>query len=315
MNNMNNQFLWCEKYRPMSISDCILPDAIKTPFMAIVQSGKLPNLLLSGPPGIGKTTVAKALCNELGASVYLINGSDEGRFLDTIRQKAKSFASTSSITSQQKVIIIDEADNTTNDVQLLLRASIEEFQNNCRFIFTCNYKNKIIPALQSRCSNIEFIIKGSDKVKLAKEFLIRLMMILDENSISYDRGVLVQIVQTYFPDWRRIINECQHYSSSGEINSGMLVSLTDSSVKTLTTLLKNKEYDKLRKWVFSNIDVDVQSVMRRLYDNCDTIMKPESIPSLVLLISKYQQTLNSVADREIHLLSFFTEVMVECNFN
>jgi DNA polymerase III delta prime subunit len=307
--------MWVEEYSPKTIEECILPQALKDPFLAIIQSNKFPNLLLSGPSGVGKTTVAKALCNEVGASVYLINGSDEGRFLDTIRNDVSAFASTSSITNKQKVIIIDEADNTTTDVQLLLRAKIEEFQNNCRFIFTCNYKNKIIPALQSRCSNIEFSIKGPEKVRLAKQFLTRLSNILDENSITYERSVLIEVIQTYFPDWRRILNECELYSSGGSIDTGILVNLSDSSVKTLVSLLKNKEYEKLRKWVFSNSDLDMQSIMRRLYDNCDSIMSKDSIPPLVLLIAKYQETLNVVADKEIHLLAFFTELMCECNFN
>lgn len=311
---MKNKSLWVDAYAPQTIEECILPKSIKEAFLAIVTTGKIPNLLLSGTSGIGKTATVNAMCKELGASVYFINGSDEGRFLDTIRQKAKSFASSSSLLGNQKVIFIDEADNTTNDVQLLLRACIEEFQNNCKFILTCNNKNKIIPALQSRCANIHFIIKGQEKVKLASQFLKRLSDILDENEVEYDKKVLVELVKTYFPDWRLTIHQCQLYSKTGKIDSGILSNIDDSSINSVISFMKNKKYDSLRKWVFSNLDLDPQMIMRKLYDNCDSFMSKDSIPSLILLIGKYQQTLPIVADKEIHLMAFFTEVMCECSF-
>jgi replication factor C small subunit len=308
------KYLWVEKYAPKTIEECILPAKIKAQFSALANEKKLPNLILSGPPGIGKTTIAKVLCDELDASIYFINGSDEGRFLDTIRQKAKAFASTASLGNRQKVIIIDEADNTTTDVQLLLRASIEEFQNNCKFIFTCNYKNKIIPALLSRCSNIEFVIKGIEKAELAIQFKKRLEHILHENDIEYDKKVIVEIIKNYFPDWRRILNECQQFSTSGKIDSSILVNLDESSVDKIVGLLKSKKYDDIRKWVFSNVDLDFQIILRRLFDDSDKFLEKTSIPSLVLLIAKYQESVNRVADKEIHLLAFFTEMMIECEF-
>ena len=239
-----SDFIWVEKYRPQQIDECILPDHIKKTFQDFVDQGEIPNMLLSGPPGIGKTTVAKALCKQLGVDYYVINGSDEGRFLDTVRNNAKNFASTVSLTSQSKhkVIIIDEADNTTSDVQLLLRASIEEFSGNCRFIFTCNYKNKIIEPLHSRCSVVEFSIKGKEKVKIAGLFFKRLQQILDLEKISYDPPVLAEIINKHFPDWRRVLNECQRYSVSGKIDSGILATFSDVAVNDLIKNLKEKNF-------------------------------------------------------------------------
>ena len=227
-----SDFIWCEKYRPKKIDECILPENLKTVFQKFVEKGELPNLLLSGPPGIGKTTVAKALCEQIGADYYLINGSDEGRFLDTVRNNAKNFASTVSLSSSaaHKVIIIDEADNTTHDVQLLLRASIEEFQKNCRFIFTCNYKNKIIEPLHSRCSVVEF--SGGNKQQLAASFFTRVQEILDKERITAPPKVVAAIVQKYFPDFRRTLNELQRYSSSGTIDSGILASEVNTNLET-----------------------------------------------------------------------------------
>jgi DNA polymerase III delta prime subunit len=313
---MREDFLWVEKWRPKTIEDCILPDNIKKTFTDFLNKGEIPNLLLAGPPGVGKTTVAKALCNELGADYYVINGSDEGRFLDTVRNQAKNFASTVSLTgsSKHKVIIIDEADNTGNDVQLLLRANIEAFYNNCRFIFTCNYKNKIIEPLHSRCAVVEFSIKGREKAQLAGSFFKRLQNILDEESIKYDPKVLAQLINSHFPDWRRVLNECQRYSVGGEIDSGILASFSDVAVNDLITHLKTKNFSEVRKWVVSNLDNDPGLVLRRVYDACYDCLSPQSIPAAVLIVAKYQYQCAFVADQEINLLAALTEIMCECNF-
>ena len=313
---MREDFLWVEKYRPKTIEDCILPDNIKKTFNDFLNKGEIPNLLLAGPPGVGKTTVAKALCNELGVDFYVINGSDEGRFLDTVRNQAKNFASTVSLqgTGKHKVIIIDEADNTGNDVQLLLRANIEAFYNNCRFIFTCNYKNKIIEPLHSRCAVVEFSIKGREKAQLAGSFFKRLQNILDEESIKYDPKVLAELINSHFPDWRRVLNECQRYSVGGEIDSGILASFSDVAVNDLITHLKSKNFSEVRKWVVSNLDNDPGVVLRRVYDACYDCLSPQSIPAAVLIVAKYQYQIAFVADQEINLLAALTEIMCECSF-
>ena len=311
-----SDFIWVEKYRPQKIDECILPDHIKKTFQDFVDQGEIPNMLLSGPPGIGKTTVAKALCKELGVDYYVINGSDEGRFLDTVRNNAKNFASTVSLTSDKKhkVIIIDEADNTTSDVQLLLRASIEEFSGNCRFIFTCNYKNKIIEPLHSRCSVVEFSIKGKEKVKIAGLFFKRLQEILDLEKIPYDAKVLAEIINKHFPDWRRVLNECQRYSVGGRIDSGILATFSDVAVNDLIKNLKEKNFADVRKWVVANLDNDSSVLLRRLYDSLYDTLVPNSIPAAVLIIAKYQYQIAFVADQEINLLAALTEIMVECEF-
>ena len=311
-----SDFIWVEKYRPQQIDECILPDHIKKTFQDFVNQGEIPNMLLSGPPGIGKTTVAKALCKQLGVDYYVINGSDEGRFLDPVRNNAKNFASTVSLTSQSKhkVIIIDEADNTTSDVQLLLRASIEEFSSNCRFIFTCNYKNKIIEPLHSRCSVIEFSVKGKEKVNIAGLFFKRLQEILDLEKIPYDAKVLAEIINKHFPDWRRVLNECQRYSVGGRIDSGILATFSDVAVNDLIKNLKEKNFADVRKWVVANLDNDSSVLLRRLYDSLYDTLVPNSIPAAVLIIAKYQYQIAFVADQEINLLAALTEIMVECEF-
>ena len=313
---MTSEFLFVEKYRPQVIDDCILPDETKKTFKEFVEKGEIPNLLLAGPPGIGKTTIAKALCNELGADYYVINGSDEGRFLDTVRNQAKNFASTVSLTgsSKHKVIIIDEADNTGNDVQLLLRANIEAFYNNCRFIFTCNYKNKIIEPLHSRCAVIDFTIKGKQRVQLAGNFFQRLQFILDQEKIEYDQKVVAELVSKHFPDFRRVLNEIQRYSTSGKIDSGILASFSDISVNELIKNLKEKNFTEVRKWVVSNLDNDSSSLLRRVYDACYDCLSSQSIPAAVLIIAKYQYQCAFVADQEINLLAALTEIMCECEF-
>jgi DNA polymerase III delta prime subunit len=313
---MTSEFLFVEKYRPKVIEDCILPDDTKKTFKEFVAKGEIPNLLLAGPPGIGKTTIAKALCNELGADYYVINGSDEGRFLDTVRNQAKNFASTVSLTgsSKHKVIIIDEADNTGNDVQLLLRANIEAFYNNCRFIFTCNYKNKIIEPLHSRCAVIDFTIKGKQKTQLAGSFFKRLQNILDAEGIEYDQKVVAELVSKHFPDFRRVLNECQRYSTGGQIDAGILASFSDISVNELIKHLKEKNFTEVRKWVVSNLDNDAAVLLRRVYDSCYDCLSSASIPAAVLVIAKYQYQCAFVADQEINLLAALTEIMCECEF-
>jgi len=313
---MTSEFLFVEKYRPQVIDDCILPDETKKTFKEFVEKGEIPNLLLAGPPGIGKTTIAKALCNELGADFYVINGSDEGRFLDTVRNQAKNFASTVSLTgsSKHKVIIIDEADNTGNDVQLLLRANIEAFYNNCRFIFTCNYKNKIIEPLHSRCAVIDFTIKGKQRVQLAGNFFQRLQFILDQEKIEYDQKVVAELVSKHFPDFRRVLNEIQRYSTGGKIDSGILASFSDVSLNDLIKSLKEKNFTEVRKWVVNNLDNDSGVLLRRLYDALLTSLENGSIPSAVLIIAKYQYQIAFVADQEINLLAALTEIMCECEF-
>jgi DNA polymerase III delta prime subunit len=313
---MTSEFLYVEKYRPQVIDDCILPDETKKTFKEFVAKGEIPNLLLAGPPGIGKTTIAKALCNELGADYYVINGSDEGRFLDTVRNQAKNFASTVSLTgsSKHKVIIIDEADNTGNDVQLLLRANIEAFYSNCRFIFTCNYKNKIIEPLHSRCAVIDFTIKGKQRVQLAGSFFQRLQSILDAEKIEYDEKVVAELVTKHFPDFRRVLNEIQRYSTGGKIDSGILASFSDVSVNELIKNLKDKNFTEVRKWVVSNLDNDASNLLRRVYDASFDCLSPQSIPAAVLVIAKYQYQCAFVADQEVNLLAALTELMCECEF-
>ena len=311
-----SEFIWVEKYRPKTIEDCILPSSIKNTFTEFLNRGEIPNMLLSGPPGIGKTTVAKALCNELGVDFYLINGSDEGRFLDTVRNNAKNFASTVSLssTAKHKVIIIDEADNTGNDVQLLLRAFIEEFANNCRFIFTCNYKNKILEPLHSRCAVVDFSINGKEKEEIMLLFFKRLKSILDTEGVQNEPKVLAKLISKHFPDWRRVLNECQRYSVSGKIDSGILVTFSDVAVNDVVKNLKDKNFPEVRKWVNSNLDNDSNVLLRRVYDALTEFLDGPSIAAAVLIVAKYQYQSAFVADQEINLLAALTEIMVECEF-
>ena len=313
---MRDEFLWVEKYRPKKIEECILPDNIKKTFLDFLDKGEVPNLLLAGPAGCGKTTVAKALCNELGVDYYVINGSDEGRFLDTVRNNAKNFASTVSLqaTGRHKVIIIDEADNTTNDVQLLLRAFTEEFSGNCRFIFTCNFKNKIIEPLHSRCACVDFSTNSKSKPQLAAKFFQRIQEILDTEGVEYDNKVLVELVNKHFPDWRRVLNEIQRYSVSGKIDSGILATFSDVAVNELVKNLKQKNFAEVRKWIVSNLDNDTTVLLRRIYDACYASLTNASIPAAVLIIAKYQYQAAFVADQEINMLACLTEIMVECEF-
>ena len=311
-----SDFLWVEKYRPKTVQECILPESIKDTFQQFVEKGEIPNLLLSGPAGCGKTTIARALCEQLGADYIIINGSDEGRFLDTVRNQAKNFASTVSLTATgtHKVIIIDEADNTTHDVQLLLRANIEAFYSNCRFIFTCNYKNKIIEPLHSPCAVVEFSIKGKEKQEIAAEFFKRLNFILDTERCESDKKVLAELINKHFPDWRRVLNECQRYSAGGTIDSAILAEFSDVNVNDLIKKLKAKSFPEVRKWVVSNLDNDPSVLLRRLYDGLLVSLEGPSIAAAVLIIARYQYQIAFVADQEINLLAALTEIMCECEF-
>ena len=311
-----SDFIWVEKYRPQTIEECILPESIKKTFTDFLNKGEISNMLLSGPPGVGKTTVAKALCKQLGADYYVVNGSDEGRFLDTVRNNAKNFASTVSLTSESKhkIIIIDEADNTTSDVQLLLRASIEEFSGNCRFIFTCNYKNKIIEPLHSRCAVIDFAIRGKEKQEIATCFFKRINWILEQERIEADKKVLAELINKHFPDWRRVLNELQRYSVGGKIDSGILAAFSDVAVDDLIKNLKQKNFPEVRKWCVHNLDNDPTVLFRRIYDSLYESLVPTTIPAAVLVIAKYQYQMAFVADQEINMLACLTEIMVECEF-
>ena len=311
-----NDFLWVERYRPANVRECILPENTSQMFEGFVEQGEIPNLLLAGPAGIGKTTIAKALCNELEADFFVINGSDEGRFLDTVRNQAKSFAASVSLTSKakHKIIIIDEADNCTPDVQMLLRGNIEEFQNACRFIFTCNYKNRIIDPIHSRCSVIDFNVKGKERAQMAASFFDRVKTILDINKIEYEKKVVALIIQKYFPDFRRTLNELQKYSSKGKIDVGILSTGVDLTVSDLVKHLKNREFTNMKKWVVNNLDNEPQIIMRKVYDTMYTYMKPKSIPEAVLIIGEYQYKANFVMDQEINLVAFMTELMMRCEF-
>ena len=310
------KFLWVEQYRPKKIDDCILPDNLKKPFQGFVEQGEIPNLLLLGSAGVGKTTVAKALCEEIGASYIVINGSDEGRFIDTVRNRVKTFASTVSLVggAPHKVVIIDEADNTTHDVQLSLRAFVEEFHSNCRFIFTCNFQNKIIEPLHSRCTVVDFRIAKAQQQKLQAQFFGRLKEILDENEIEYEDKILVKLIGRYFPDWRRLINETQRHSASGKIDTNILVDIADINLDQLLSALKNKEFTTVRKWVVENIDNDPNIVMRKIYNLLYEHIKPKYIPEAVLILAKYQYQIAFVADQEVNLLACLTEVMMGCEF-
>ena len=312
-----SDYLWVEKYRPKTIEDCILSQDIKETFSQFLKQKEIPNLLLSGTAGTGKTTVARALCEELGADYIIINGSDEGRQIDTLRNKIKNFASTVSLTetSNHKVVIIDEADYMNADsVQPALRNFIETFYNNCRFIFTCNYKNKIIPALHSRCTVIDFAIKNGQKVKTAKAFMERMSTLLDSENIEHDKKVLAELIQKYYPDFRRTINELQRYSVRGKIDSGILFSLSEANTKELVKTLKDKKFNDMRKWVVQNIDKEPASLFRGIYDSMYESLDSKSVPQAILIIAGYQYKAAFVADHEINMVACLTEIMASCKF-
>ena len=310
---MSKEFLWVEKYRPNKVKDCILPDTTRNVFQGFVEQGELPNLLLSGTAGVGKTTIAKAMCEEIGASYIVINGSDEGRFLDTVRNRVRQFATTVSLTSgaSHKVVIIDEADNTTNDVQLSLRTAVEEFHNNCRFIFTCNFINKIIEPLHSRCTVVDFRIKPEQSTQLQGEFFVRLRSILTKEKVEYDDKVLAKLIKRYYPDWRRLLNEAQRFASSGEIDSGILIDIADINIDDLIRAMKDRNYSTVKSWVTQNMDHDPYMVMRKIYDVLYQHASNASVPNCVLIIAKYQYQIQFVADQEINTLACLTEIMLD----
>ena len=312
-----SDYLWVEKYRPNKIKDCILTEELKDTFSKFVDQGEIPNLLLSGTAGTGKTTVARALCEEIGADYIIINGSDEGRQIDTLRNKIKNFASTVSLTdeSNHKVVIVDEADYMNADsVQPALRNFIETFYNNCRFIFTCNYKNKILPALHSRCTVVDFRITNGQKVKTATALLKRLGKILKDEEIEFDKKVLAELIQKYYPDFRRTINELQRYSVRGKIDSGILFNLSEANHKELITVLKEKRFNDMRKWVVQNLDKEPSSLFTGIYNVLYQYLNPQSIPQAVLIIAGYQYKAAFVADQEINTVACLTEIMANCKF-
>ena len=306
--------LWTEKYRPKSIDDCILPERLKKPFQEYVNQSNIPNLLLSGGAGVGKTTVAKAMCEEIGCDVMVINGSDEGRLIDTFRTKIKNFASSMSLAGGRKVVIIDEADYcNAESVQPALRNFIEEFAGNCSFIFTCNYKNKLIEPLHSRCAVIDFALKNGEKAQMASAFMKRIQSVLQSENVEYDDKVIAELIKKHFPDFRRVINELQRYSQLGKIDTGILSQISDVTINDIIKYIKEKDFGAIRKWVASN-DVDPATLYRKLYDNLYEVLKPQSIPQAVVILADYQYKQAFVADQEINLVACLTELMVSLEF-
>lgn len=310
---MSDHVLWVEKYRPKTVDECILPDNIKDTFLEYVNRKEIPNLLLSGTAGVGKTTIAKALCNEVGCDYIVINGSDESG-IDVLRNKIKNYASSMSLAGGRKVVIIDEADYLNpNSTQPALRGAIEEFADNCSFIFTCNYKNRIIDPIHSRCTVIDFKINGN-KAKLATQFMKRVEWILGEENITFEKDVVAAVIMKHFPDNRRILNELQRYGVSGSIDKGILSSVSDVQLGELTKALKEKDFANCRKWVTNNLDNDPSRIFRKIYDTLYELLQPQSVPQLVLILAKYQYQAAFVADHEINLIACLTEIMVECIF-
>jgi len=304
------QFLWVEKYRPRRISDCILPENLKNTFQEFVDQDNIPNMLLSGTAGTGKTTIARALCEELGCDYIIINGSEESG-IDVLRTKIKDFASTVSLAGKVKVVILDEADYLNpNSTQPALRGFIEEFSKNCRFIFTCNYKNRIIPPLHSRITVIDFKLGKEDRPVVAAKFFKRLTEILEQENITFDKKVVAELLNKHFPDYRRVLNELQRYSSSGTIDEGVLVNISDANLKELIAALREKDFKKMRTWVVNNLDNDPNVLFRKLYD----VLMPEvvQVPQLILLLADYQYKAAFVADAEINLVACLTEIMAAC---
>lgn len=311
---MNEQFLWCERYRPHTIDECILPKFLKDTFNDFAAQDKIPNLLLSGGPGVGKTTVAKALCDMTEADYIVVNGSEESG-IDVLRTKIKQFASTVSFTDSRKMVILDEADYLNpQSTQPAMRGFIEEFAGNCGFIFTCNYKNRIIEPIHSRCSVVDFKIVNGDKAKLASQFMTRVNHILDKEGISYDKKVVAELIMKHFPDFRRVLNELQRYSTSGTIDTGVLSQIADINLKELMVALKAKHFKDMRAWVALNVDNDPQRIYRKIYDTLYDYLKPTAIPQTVITLADYQYKSAFAADQELNLVACLTELMVEGEF-
>lgn len=314
IDSREDQFLWVERYRPQTIDQCVLPERIKNTFKDFINQGELPTFIFTGTAGVGKTTVAKALCNEIGAEYLFINGSEESG-IDVLRTKIKSFASSVSLTDAKKVVILDEADYLNpNSTQPALRAFIEEFSNNCRFIFTCNYINRIIEPLHSRCVVVDFKIDNSEKQEIAGAFFKRTTNILKQEGVDFEPKVLAELITKHFPDYRRILNELQRYSVSGKIDSGILVNLSQESYKDLVKHLKERNFTEVRKWVGKNSDTDTTALFRQLYDSSSTVLEQNTIPQLVLILAKYQYQAAFVADHELNIMAALTEIMVQCTF-
>lgn len=310
---MSEEFLWVEKYRPHKIEDCVLPDRIKKAFQEYVTKGEIPNLLLSGPAGCGKTTAAMAMCDEIGCNYLFINSSEE-RGIDVLRTKVVGYASTVSLTGGRKVIILDEADGLTPDTQDALRGVIEKFAENCSFIFTCNFKAKIKDAIHSRCAVVDFTLKSSEKPLMASKMFKRVNEILNIEGVEYDKQVLIKIVEKYFPDYRRLLNELQRHAVSGNIDADVVSQLDGiKSLSELIKALKDKDFGTMRKWVVINSDIDPSRIYRTVYDGLNEYLKPESIPAAVVTLAKYQYQAAFVADQELNLVACLTEIMVECD--
>lgn len=309
-----SDFLWVEKYRPRTVEQTILPKSLKDTFLQITSTGELPNMLFTGTAGVGKTTVARALCNQLDLDYILINGSEEGN-IDTLRNKVKQFASTVSLHGGYKVVILDEADYLNpQSTQPALRGFIEEFANNCRFILTCNFKNRIIEPLHSRCSVYEFAIPNGQKPEMAGQFFKRATEILKQENVEFVPDAVAQLITKHFPDWRRVLNELQRYSVSGKIDAGMLVNLSDTNIKTLMKTLKDKDFKGMRQWVVNNIDTEPQAIFRKIYDSMNEYIKPQSIPQIVLILADYQYKNAFVADHELNVVACMTEIMANVEF-
>ncbi len=311
---MNSDFLWTELYRPKTIQDCILPTELKKTFQQFVDQDNIPNLLLTGKPGVGKTTVARAMLEQLGCDYIVINGSLSGN-IDTLRNDILQFASTVSFSGGRKYVILDEADYlNANSTQPALRNFMEEFSKNCGFILTCNFKNRIIEPLHSRCGVIEFTIPKNEKPKLAMQFFKRACSILTEQNVEFDQKAVAAVVEQHFPDWRRVLNELQRYSATGKIDSGILASLSDDSMKALVAAMKNRKYSEVRAWVAEHIDIDPNQLFRKFYDYANDLFVPASIPQVVLIIADYSYKSAFVADIEVNTVACLTEIMVQGEF-
>lgn len=311
---IRDDFLWVEKYRPKTVADTILPDNLKKTFQQFVDQGNIPNLLLAGRAGVGKTTIARAMLEQLGCDYIIINGSMSGN-IDTLRNEIREFASTISFSGGRKYVILDEADYLNpNSTQPALRNFMEEYSRNCGFILTANFRNRIIDPLHSRCSVVEFKIEKDDKPEMAKQFYKRVCGILDKEGLEYDTKAVVEVIKKFFPDWRRVLNELQRYSATGRIDTGILVNITEENLKTLVGLLKAKNFSEVRKWVGENNDIDQTTFFRKLYDTASDYLKPNSIPMLVMTIADYQYKAAFVADHEINILACLTEIMAEGDF-